>query len=337
MTNRNKCLKRPQKPLPQFSMKPQIPGQNKPVARLPYESISHILNSVSINVSFRGHLPSFDDDMKDIDLPDMTLSDNMKQRNSFSLIVKSLILVYSGTIFPKKWELDTFLQILKKKRSSMIYLPISIKEWRTEYPNSPFFFKGIYIYIVKGSFSFTGNAKRVFKAECEDYIVFEGVLFRIKLDKNKSVPPHLLLCIPETFIPIILYQYHDLVPAGQQGVLTTYLALKQKYWFPNMLLCIKKYILSCSSCHSRKEKDSTIGTHYPRIPLSFRPMSEIIADVKHMPPSRLGYSYILLCTCEVSNFVIGIAIQVVTSVTLFEAIFFKIICLFGNPKKLIFD
>ena len=66
-------------------------------------------------------------------------------------------------------------------------------------------------------------------------------------------------------------------------------------------------------------------------------MSEISADVKHMPPSRLGYSYILLCTCEVSNFVKGIPIQDVTSVTLFEAIFFKIICLFGNPRKLIFE
>ena len=31
------------------------------------------------------------------------------------------------------------------------------------------------------------------------------------------------------------------------------------------------------------------------------------------------------------------SIQDVTSVTLFEVIFFKIICLFGNPKKLIFD
>ena len=59
----------------------------------------------------------------------------------------------------------------------------------------------------------------------------------------------------------------------------------------------------------QKEKDSTIGAHYPRIPLSFRPMPEISAAVKHMPPSRLGYSYIFLCSCEVSNYVIGISIQ----------------------------
>ena len=119
-------------------------------------------------------------------------------------------------------------------------------------------------------------------------IVFEGVLFKIKLGKNKSVPSHLLLCIPDTFISTILYQYHDFLLAGHQGVLRTYLTLKQKYWFSNMFLCIRKYILSCSTCQSRKEKDSTIGALYPRTALSFRSMSEISADVKHMPSSRLG-------------------------------------------------
>ena len=102
-------------------MKPQIPGENKPIARLPYEGISHILNPVPINVTLRGQLPSFDDDKEDIDLPDMTLSDDMKQRNNLPLIGQ----VLESNIFrhhiPKQVELDKFLQILKK-RSSMITL-----------------------------------------------------------------------------------------------------------------------------------------------------------------------------------------------------------------------
>ena len=73
-------------PLPQTLMKPQIPGEKKPVARLPYKGISHILNHVPINVTLRGQFPSFDDDKEDIDLPDMTLKDDLKQRNSFPLI-----------------------------------------------------------------------------------------------------------------------------------------------------------------------------------------------------------------------------------------------------------
>ena len=111
----------------------------------------------------------------------MTLSDDIKQRNNFPIIGQ----IFDSNIFrhhiPKQVELDKFLQILKGKVIHDYYLPISIKELRAENPNSPFF-KDIYRYIVKGSCSFTANAQRVFKAECEDYIVFEGVLFRICLD-----------------------------------------------------------------------------------------------------------------------------------------------------------
>ena len=60
-------------------------------------------------------------------------------------------------------------------------------------------------------------------------------------------------------------------------------------------------------------------------------------DVKHMMSSKFGYNHILLCTCEISGYVIGIPIQDCTSITIFEAIFFKICCIFGKPKTLIFD
>ena len=61
-------------------------GINQYLSELPYEGISHILNPVPINVTLWGQLPSFDDDKDDIHLPDMTLSDDMKKRNSFPLI-----------------------------------------------------------------------------------------------------------------------------------------------------------------------------------------------------------------------------------------------------------
>ena len=128
-------------PLPQFLMKPQNPGETKPVARLPYEGISHILNPVPINVMLRGQLPSFDDDKEDIDLPDMTLSDDMKQRIRFPLIGQILDSNIFRHHIPKQVELDKFLQILKKKVIRDYSLPISIKELGTEYPNSPFFSK----------------------------------------------------------------------------------------------------------------------------------------------------------------------------------------------------
>ena len=90
-------------------MKPQFTGENKPVARLPYEGISHILNPVLTNVTLRDQLPSFDDDKEDIDLPDMTLSHDMKQRNNLPLIGQILEYNIFRHHIPKQVELDKFL------------------------------------------------------------------------------------------------------------------------------------------------------------------------------------------------------------------------------------
>ena len=42
------------------------------------------------------------------------------------------------------------------------------------------------------------------KTECEDYLVRDDVLFRIKTPKDKNIEHSLLLVIPETYVPIIL-------------------------------------------------------------------------------------------------------------------------------------
>ena len=92
----------------------------------------------------------------------------------------------------------------------------------TEYEKRPFF-KDIYKYITKGHIpsQIRGHALRKLKTECEDYLVID-VLFRIKVSKDKSIEPSLLLVIPETYVPTILYQYHDSLLAGHQGVIRMY-------------------------------------------------------------------------------------------------------------------
>ena len=143
---------------------PWLPRQRGPILEISFFLIKRY--PVPINGMLRGQLPSFDGDTEDIDLPDMTISDDMKQRNSFPLIGQILNSNLFMHCIPKQVELDKFLQICKKKVIHDFSLPISIKELRAEYPNSPFFSKDTYRYIVKGSCSFTGKAKRVFKAEC---------------------------------------------------------------------------------------------------------------------------------------------------------------------------
>ena len=64
------------------------------------------------------------------------------------------------------------------------------------------------MYITKGyiPFQIKGQALRKLKTECEDCLAIDNVLFRIKVSRDKSIEPSLLLVIPESYVPIILYQ-----------------------------------------------------------------------------------------------------------------------------------
>ena len=116
--------------------------------------------------------------------------------------------------------------------------------------------------------------------------------FSNQTSKTQTLPPNLVLCIPESYIPHIIYLYHDNILGGHQGVDRMYWTIREKFYFPNMLPCIHKYVLCCQTCQSRREKDPITGVHYPRIPVNFRPLSRMSMDVKHMMPSKFGYNHI---------------------------------------------
>ena len=51
----------------------------------------------------------------------------------------------------------------------------------------------------------------------------------------------MLLATLETYVPTILYQYHDSLLAGHQGVTRMYLTLKEKFYANNLFNFIRKY------------------------------------------------------------------------------------------------
>ena len=64
----------------------------------------------------------------------------------------------------------------------------------------------IYKYITKGHIPslIKGHALRKLKTECEDYLVIDDILFRIKIPEDKNLEPSLLLGIPESYVHTIL-------------------------------------------------------------------------------------------------------------------------------------
>ena len=125
---------------------------------------------------------------------------------------------------PKQAELDTFIKSMKEKVIHKYNIPITFKELRAEYNNSPYF-KDILTYITKAYCRYVGKAQRLFKLSCEDYLVMNGILFRIRYYKGNGGKPSLVLCVPGKYIPTILYQYHSSLLAGHPGTVKLYMKL----------------------------------------------------------------------------------------------------------------
>ena len=172
---------------------------------------------------------------------------------------------------------------------------------------------------------------------CEDYLLMDGILFKIRYVKEHKVKPTLVLCVPEKYIPTILYQYHTPLLAGHPCVMTMYQMVRINYYFPTMLPLINQFVASGYECQSMKEKQPTPKVYYPRIALDTRLMARMSMDIKEMPKSILGYTCIPVCVCEYTNWVKAIPLVDQKSGTIADAMFFRIICEYGTPKAIICD
>ena len=159
----------------------------------------------------------------------------------------------------------------------------------------------------------------------------------MKVPKDKSKELALLLVLPETYVPTVLYQYHDSLLAGHQGVTRMYLTLKEKFYANNLFNSIRQYVKSCHTCHRRSAKKPSYKSYNTRIPYDFRLMSRISADIKRMPLSNQAFNYILFATCDISNYLMGIPIQKASVVTIVEALLNRVVYQFGPPTTLIID
>ena len=294
-----------------------------------YESL---IKPVPVDVQLQGTLPPFDIDKlwNEYDWEQPIKSESQQRKPLFKHIPDYQIF---RAHIPKAAELRKFMKHLKSKVIHDYHLPMSVKELRAEYPTSPAF-KDIYSYVKNGKIHLFGPAARKFKQQCEDFVVMSGVLFRIRYEKGE---PSLVLCVPEKYLPTILHQYHDSILAGHPGIVKLYEKLKRKYYFPGLLTLVHQYVKSCIECESTKPKLNEPKVYYPRIPLDYRPMARFSMDVKHMTKSKLGYKYILLCTCESTNWVVGIPIADEQAETIADALFYKVICVYGTPKAIICD
>ena len=227
----------------------------KPVKKLaPVINYDQILAPVNIDVTVKAQLPPFD-----MEKSFKTIHATAEQSPYLeSLFKEDKPLFKPGTeisLFmkhiPKQQELDKFVNYLKQRVIHDCNVPLTVKELKAEYHVDPYF-NDIVKYLEKDYCRYVGRAQTVFKMQCEDYVLVNGVLFRIRYDKAE---PSLVLCIPEKYIPTVLYQYHTPLLAGHPGEIKLYDTIKQKYYFPGMFNLVRELVECCLECQSMKSKN----------------------------------------------------------------------------------
>ena len=146
-----------------------------------------------------------------------------------------------------------------------------------------------------------------------------------------------LLVIPEQDEPMIFHMYHDSLLAGHQGPYRMAMTIIQKFFIHNLMNKVKRYIEACHTCLKTKPKYKKKRPVYGRIPIDYAPMQDLSINIKHMPMAFGGYQYLLVITCDQTNFTIVTPPRSRDAQSVAKALICRVIYLFGPPRQIICD
>ena len=238
---------------------------------------------------------------------------------------------------PKQQEIDALLKNLCKCVLHNLMVNLDTKDLIENYTKS-LRYCDIYNYIADGRLPGNAIIQKKIAGKAANYVVVNGLLFKIAQHKESGKWTHyLLLVIPEKFESNILNMYHNSLLAMHQGPYRTFLTMRKQFYFPNMLPQKQKYIEACALYQRTKPKNTKQRPYYGCIPTEYIPCENLAVDLKKMPMGILYYEYLLISTCEKTNFIHTIPLQNRKTQTIADALLHHVCFLTGPPTKLSID
>ena len=167
-------------------------------------------------------------------------------------------------------------------------------------------------------------------------MIHGGLLYRYMRNLTGDSDP--LLCVPASMIDIFLELFHSSILGGHIGMSNCVLTLQQKFHCPNLVYHVRMYIISCHVCQTfknHKRFDRPLNRRI--IDINAPALTHILMDIKHMPPSKDKFHYILVILCEVSNLIMAVPMKTATAPEISNAIMDSFIGYFGTPVRLVCD
>ena len=215
---------------------------------------------------------------------------------------------------PKQADIDKTLKIIQRKVLKCTHLPVEIKEIQAGYLNSSHF-KDIYLYLSQNKLPTSKTAIQKVETLAERYILLDSPLFKITPEKETTV-----LAVPETCADKIIPLYHSSLFAGHQGVIKTYLTISNKFFIPNLIHYLRSYIKGCHIFQLACNEKPPARQLQTRINPNYIHLSRLSMDLKVMPRSHKGHTFILCITDEVINYLITVPIYQAKSEEMGEAL-----------------
>ena len=139
---------------------------------------------------------------------------------------------------PKQQKIDALFESLCKWVLHNLMVNLDTKDLIESYTKS-LRYRKIYTYIANGRLPGNAITQKKIAGEAANYVVVNGLLFKIAQHKESGKWTHyLLLVIPEKFEANILNMYHNSLLAMHQGPYRTSLTMRKQYIFP---ICFVKY------------------------------------------------------------------------------------------------
>ena len=117
--------------------------------------------------------------------------------------------------------------------------------------SSPYF-KDVYLFLSQNKLP--GKRLSIKKVEtlAESFVLLDSLIFKLVMMPDKEAA---VLAIPEICIDKIIALYHTSLFAGHQGVVKTYLTMRDKFIIPNLKHYLRSFIKECHICQlSRSDK-----------------------------------------------------------------------------------
>ena len=237
---------------------------------------------------------------------------------------------------PKQANIDKILTQINRKYLRRMHLPCSLKDMQAAYMQSPHLCD-VYNAIMFNKYPKHKRAiEKLHQAMLSQYVIQGGLLYIYM--KNNFGEQEPVLCVPPSKIDIFLDQYHTSLLGGHSGITKCYQTLRQRIYCPNLPYYVRLYIISCQICQlfkNSKRFDRPLMRRFYDI--NTPTMTNISMDIKHMPPSKSPYKYILVLLSDISNFLVATPMKKATAEEVCSILFDNFMAYYAVPMRIICD